>query len=478
MKPLFNSRAGAAVLGLSFDGSRLEGVCVRRSNGSVEVRQTFAASLSLDPLTNDAELVGREIRKHLDEAGIRERRCAVGIPLGWALTLQVKLPDLPEADLEGFLHLEAERGFPYGPDTLMIASSRFRTPSGESFATLVAVPRDHVVRLEAALAAAQLRPVTFSLGITALQGRDGEAGQGLLALWPGEQSVGLEVRHGGGIAVLRTIHGVHELEGGAPQLQGDAVARELRITLGQLPPDLRQAVRRVRILGSGDAADELFEALRPRLDPLDLRVERVREFAPGEFNLRLPAGVAVSPALGLALRYLTGQGPALEFLPPKVSRWQQLTAQYSSRKLVWAGATAGAVALVATMALLVQQAQLWYWGAKWGAMEARVTELDNIQQEIRRYRPWFDESFRSLSVLRRLTEAFPEDGTVSAKSVELRPPSNVTCTGTARDRQALLRVLDKLRAAHEVSEVKVEAMRGRSPLEFTFNFRWNDRGGS
>src|SRR5438105_11134849 len=63
----------SSVLGLVLDGSRLDGVVVRRPNGSLQLHQTFSVSLSLDPLTADPELVGREIRNHLDNAGVRER---------------------------------------------------------------------------------------------------------------------------------------------------------------------------------------------------------------------------------------------------------------------------------------------------------------------------------------------------------------------------------------------------------------------
>ena len=72
---------GSTLLGLSFDGSRLEGVEVHRTNGSVELRKSFAATLTLDPLTNAPELVGREIRNVLDEHGTRERWCTVCFPL-------------------------------------------------------------------------------------------------------------------------------------------------------------------------------------------------------------------------------------------------------------------------------------------------------------------------------------------------------------------------------------------------------------
>ncbi len=127
MIKLPKKQRASSVLGLSLDGNRLEGVVLRRTNGSLVLQKTISASLSLDPLTNDPELVGREIQNHLEKAGIRERRCAVCVPLNWVLTLQTKLPDLPEADVSGFLQIEAERGFPYGPDALLICASRFTT---------------------------------------------------------------------------------------------------------------------------------------------------------------------------------------------------------------------------------------------------------------------------------------------------------------------------------------------------------------
>jgi hypothetical protein len=468
---------GPALLGLSFDGSRLEGVELRRTNGSVEVRRTFAVSLSLDPLTNDPELVGREIRKHLDAAGVRERRCAVCVPLNWVLTLTAKLPDLPEADQQSFLEIEAERGFPYGPEALMVAQSRFRAPGNERHATLVAIPRDHLTRLESVLQAAQLRPIGFSLGIAALQRAEAEPEQGVLALAPGESSVNLQISCGGGVVVLRTIEGAFEIEGGARQFQADHVLRELRITLGQLAPDIRESVRRVRIFGRNDTAEEIAEELAARVGSLGIRVEQAREYPPNEFGVRLPAEAAVSPALSVGMCYLTARGTGLEFLPPKVSSWKQFAARYSSQKFVWTATTAGAVALIIALAFLVQQWQLIRWQAKWSAMKTRVYELEAVQHQIKRFRPWFDESCRSLSILRRLTEAFPEDGSVTAKTFEIREsglpgePPTIVCSGAARNNRALLQMTDRLGAAREVSGVHIET-RGSSPLQFTLNFQW------
>jgi len=467
----------SVLLGLSLDGGRLEGLVVRRTNGSVVVQKRFFASLSLDPLTNDPELVGREILNHLEQAGIRERRCAICVPLGWALTLQSKIPEMPEADLPSFLEIEAERGFPYGLDALLIATSRVRSPAGEQYATQVAIPRDHLVRLEKALKAARLKPVTFSIGISALQAVEGASSDGVAALAVSDNSVGLQVSSGGGVAALRTLEGVLETEGGAKHLYSDIVARELRITLGQLPGEMRDLIRHVKVFGQGHMTEELVHDLRLRLEPMGITIEYVTA-AGDSLGVKLPPDAELSPALCLAARHLSGRNAALEFLPPKVSSWQQFTSRHSSRKLVWAAGTAAAAALVVAGFFLYQQWELTDLRSQWAAMGPKVTELDGLQQQIRRFRPWFDDSMRDLSILRRLTEAFPEDGVVTAKTVEIREPAIVTCSGSARDNQALLKTLDQLRATKEILDVKVDQIKGGKPLQFTFNFHWGDRGGN
>lgn len=473
---LVSRQPGNSLLGLAFDGSRLEGVHVRRTNGSVEIKKAFSATLSLDPLTAEVELAGREIRKQLEAEQIRERWCAVCLPLNWALTLTVKLPELAEADVADFLQIEAERGLPYNLDDLMLAQSRFRTAGGEQFATLVGIPRDHVTRLEAVLNAAQLRPVTFSLGLTALQPSDGESANGVLALLPGDHTVGMQISCGGGVPMLRTLDGAFEQVGSERELQVEHIAREIRITLGQLQPGVRDVMRRLCVFGRNESAQELAEELRACGESLGLKIEHVRDHPATEFGIKIPSGTAVSAALSVAVRRLAGR-KGMDFLPPKISPWKQFATRYSSGKLAYAGAGAGAVALVILLAFFVQELVLWHWQSKWAGMETKVVELTKMRDENRRYRPWYDDSVRTLDILRLLTEAFPEDGAVSAKTIELREPATVTCSGTARNREALIKALDKLRGAtNEISAIHIEMTRGNTPLEFTFNFHWDGGG--
>ena len=207
---------------------------LRRTNGSLQIQQSFSVSLSLDPLTNDPELVGREIRNHLDAAGIRERHCVVGLPLKWALTTHV---DHSRAAGRGHRQLPANRGrtrIPVGLASLHVCTSQSGPPAQHS-ALLAGIPLNHLAALEQALRAAKLRPHSFGIGVTALQP---PAVQGVVALLVGETSVGLQVSIGGGVAALRTLEGALENEGGRRRLHAELVAREARITLGQLPAEI------------------------------------------------------------------------------------------------------------------------------------------------------------------------------------------------------------------------------------------------
>ncbi|MEW6160012.1 MAG: hypothetical protein AB1813_21490, partial [Verrucomicrobiota bacterium] len=155
---------------------------------------------------------------------------------------------------------------------------------------------------------------------------------------------------------------------------------------------------------------------------------------------------------------------------------QQLAEKYSGRKLVWAGAAAASIALLIGIVFGIQQWQLARLESQWKAMRPKVEQLDHVQRQIKRFRPWFDDSFASLSILRKMTEAFPEDGAVAAKTLEIRNLSVVRCSGTARDNQAFLKMIDQLRGVREIGEVQVDMLRGRSPLQFTFNFQWQEGG--
>lgn len=463
------------VLGLSLDGSRLEGVVLRRTNGSLHLERSFSAVLSLDPLTAAPELVGREIRNHLEAAAIRERYCVVCLPLKWVLTASTELPPLPEADAASLLQIEAERGFPCDITTLQMADSRAALADGKKLVTLAGVSKNQVEPLIAVLTAAKLKPLSFSLGLTSLQAPDDEKSDGVLALGIGETGVGLQITSNGGVAALRGFEGTVQTEGSKRVLQAGAVAREARITLGQLPPSLRGGIRRIRIFGPAEASRQLADEMELAFEPMGLAVEVATAYRPDEFGgVSAPQDAPVSAAFSFAARYLAGRPPTFEFLPPRPTVLEQFAAKYASGKLRGALTVAAAALSLVALLFLIQEIELLRLRSQWAAMSAKVNDLTALQNKIQRYEPWNDTTFRALSILRQMTLAFPEDGSVTAKSIEIHDGNTVTCSGTASDNASLLRTLSQLRSTQGVNSVTVEQIRGKSPMQFTFDFQWGN----
>ncbi len=474
MIDLFKKKRLSSILGISLDGNRLEAVVLRRSNDTLQIQQSCAVALALSPLTADPELLGREIRNHLDQAGIRERHCAVCLPLSWVLTLQTKLPDLPEADLAGFLAIEAERGFPAGHENLQIASSISSAPGGEKFALSMGVTRAHLAQLEKALRAAQLKPASFSLGITAMWPPDKNSAKPVIAVSLDRETIDLQATAGGGILALRSLDSAFETEGASKYIDTDVVERDLRITLGHLPSAFAAEKGTLIVFGRGDQARHFVDDITPRTKSLGLQIQLKETTSDAQFNRALPAEIAASGALALAARYLQDNFAGPEFLAPKVHPLQQLLAGKisSPKKLLWAGATVGGIILCILLAFGWQQWRIMKLQAEWDGMKDKVASLEADQDQIRKYRPWFDESFRSMRILKRLAEVFPEEGSVSAKIIEYRSPSFVICSGTARDQQSLQKVFDQLSASEGVSDVHYGQIHGQNPVQFTFDFQW------
>ncbi|MCX7887854.1 MAG: hypothetical protein N3B01_11460, partial [Verrucomicrobiae bacterium] len=110
----------------------------------------------------------------------------------------------------------------------------------------------------------------------------------------------------------------------------------------------------------------------------------------------------------------------------------------------------------------------------WTQIYAELWFDHGTASTIYQYRPWLDRNFRSLHILRQLTQSFPEDGSVTAKTVEIREQRAVTCTGVAHDNAALLRVLGQLRGTSAVNDLKVSQIRGKKTMQFAFDFRWEE----
>ena len=375
---LFTRQRASSVLGIAIDGNRLEAVVVRRSGGSLQVRQSLSADMALAPLTGDPELVGREIRNHLESAGVREHRCVVCLPLTWVLTLQTKLPDISGPDLDSYLQIEAERGFSSGVDSLFITRSRFKAPSGDEYATLLAVPRNHLDLLERALRAAKLKPLAFAMGISATQSPSQQPSQRVLTLALSNFGLELQATGGGGIIALRSLDAAVESEGARRKVSADLVAREVRITLGQLPGGFSDGPGPIKIFGEGEVTRQFITEIAPRLSSLGLRIEPMDRPAAVSFDTAPKPEIAASPVLALASAYVLSSDVGPDFLPPKIAPWRQfVSTKLSTQKLAYAGGAAAVVVVILGGLFGYQQIQLHILNNRWDAIKARVTELQD-----------------------------------------------------------------------------------------------------
>jgi hypothetical protein len=454
-----------SALGLSLGDGWLRAAVVVRSKAGCEVVKSASHALALDLLHPEPELVGREVRNHLDAAGIHERTCAVALPPSWIMSLHTRLPDLPPGDVDSFLQLEAERGFPCDADQLQVARSFHRSETA-SYVTQLAVRKEQLDRLSAVLKAAGLRPASYSLGLASLPGVVPQAGAGRITVMVEPQGAALVAAAGGGIAAFRTFEATIDSEAGERVVNGGGVARELRITFEQVPDDLRRGMRELSLGGDPALVRQLGERLGDWAAAAGLSAREIA--GPGD-------SIPDLMARGVAAQWLEPAGPPIEFLPPRPGRWEALLARTNAKRLGTAGMAVGAAAALVLAAFAWQEIRLISLRSQWKGMEAQVAALKGVQDRIRAYRPWYDRSFQDLQILSRVTGCFPQNGSVTARSLDIHKAGGVTTvsiTGTARDGQALLRTQDELHKAREVQGLKLEAISGKMPAQFTFTFRW------
>ncbi len=460
-----------SILGIGLDDGLIYAILMRRNDSGARVEKSIRKKLALDPLTHESELVGREILNLLEEAGIRENRCVVCVPLKWVLTQQIELPQLSDEDRKNYIQLQAERGFPFSPDDLSLSMSCFQIPNGRQNATLAAIPTHQLRHLTNALKAAKLRPISITVGITALQ--DGRS-DGKVVLQVCESGTDLCVMAGGGIVAIRRLQSGIRGELYENNFDVDSVIREVRITLGQLNSDLRNTIHDLHVLAPNDWKREICDGLRPAIERMGLSLSA------GSDTLRIPSiswnGIQDEslPFQAALARFLTDNASVLEFLPPQVNPLKQLVMRMSSRGNLWIGASAVLAACFIIAMFIYQHVKLTRLETRWSQMEIKVAEIETIQQKVKNFRPWFDESVPGLSILRTLTQTFPEEGTVWVKMVEIRDLSRVSCSGFARNNRDWLTMFNLLQEDPQVFDLRVQQTQGETPMQFSLNFMWKE----
>jgi Tfp pilus assembly protein PilN len=460
LKARFRARS---VLAVTLRSSSISVMLVREENGTVQTLHPLSIPIGAEAIVGDPAKVGQELAAALELAGIRERRCVVCIPPGWALTSSAEMPEIAGEDLAGYLELRAEREFPMAVSELRLAHSAFGGADGKSRATIAAIPVRRITAVEQMLEAASCRAVSMSLGVDRCLPR-GDMRPAVHFLANGNH-VDVVITAGGGVAAMRSLSTPATPRD--PGFDAAGFCREIRITLGRLPEPVRQQVRSARFGGSPASAEMLCSKTRDQLHRIGLESADCSGGETTEFP--------EDPAISAAEHYLRNERVAFEFLEPEVKRWQVWLQRFDSKQRRYLVGAAVALVILPILALVVRSRIESSLEADWLAMRRNVEELEAIQQKIRQFRPWYDPSAYTLELLEVLNLAFPDQGDVWAKSIQVGEESKVTFTGFARSQNSLMSMLERLRSRPEVTNVQVVQLRGDNPLQFTVTYKWEGK---
>lgn len=472
MNKLLNKFAGrksqkhASLLGITFEGGAMMAIELRRREERCETGAILRETLSQDVLSGNPELLGAEIRKILEDADVREKRCVLSLPLSWVYIIHQDIPEaLPEPDIENYITLQMEKKLPFSPEDVVVSSIHFEAAPAGRRAVITAVPVQHVRTLEKIMKAARLHMAGMTLGVAALA--DGDAGGFGVTFFAHQDGMDMVIGRGGKVYYVRSFPGAVSLEKEEPFVDAEMIIREMRITLGRLPEEIRSGMKSYRILGETRLVDIIKKELNPLLSRMGLQFENKKQIIHGTDI----SGMASPQTCAAAMNALLGRPNHFEFLPPAVGRLEKMLGRFSSRRLFWLAAAGAALFLLAAFVFGIQAFILGRYERKWSAMEPDVRRVTMLQDKIRKYRPWHDDVIQSLSILREITKAFPEEGSIWVKSVEIRGMASLQMSGEAKSEKAWLAMLAKLRGNKAIGNLKVsQVKKGDGMLQFTISF--------
>ena len=453
----------SSILGISFENKQLKVAVLKRTNGSAKVERNLKTDISYNPRISDPDVVGSELKNLLSNSGITENRCAVCVPLKWAFSLRVDIPDLPEEDIKSFLEIQVERNFPFSPKDLVLSTSYYKNSDGSRGCTIAAIPVSIINSLKQLLRTAKLTLLSISFGNIPVMFDPKSGFQTILLIT--QNSIDMIVLVNGGIAMLKSFEADNENN----SFKAEEFARQLRITIGQIPEELKNGFKKIKVYSN--FSDLEFDNLQNTLNKMDIILEReVFDFRKVDHTEDI---FTYCKPVGTAAGYLLEKRPEFEFLPPQKSIFKRVSEKVSTRSTFWIAGAAAFLIIIFISVFMFQSMRLSKLENEWQKNQPIVNEVSELQDKIKKFRPWFDDSAQSLVILSDITNAFPKDGAVWVKSLEIKDYSNIQFTGNARNNRELLSMLDNLKVSEKISDIKVIQLRGESPLEFRLTFTWN-----
>jgi hypothetical protein len=422
------------------------------------------------------QTLGGQFRQFLRDQHFSAKQAAIGLAAKWVLAKEITVPAASTDVLAGMLSIQAERAFSLNAGELAFDYCRRGGAAEKGQVLLLAAQRQLVRQVEelARVAGLRVQSVTVSalaLG-AALSEADPEHGYGLYVrptyceFWS---------RCDGGPQFVN--HVPLPAQDGAPDDYIQSLAPALRRAILLAPQRDGARPRRITTYDARglpeDIAAALHEQLAPEMAVVDGRAELLSQglgSADGAPEMRSVAGAAV------ALTAVKAGGPAVDFLNPKLGRRK---APAHKRVKVWAA--------IITVALLVAAGTLladWRrnsldvrtYTEQLAQMSDDIAAAQEIVERVSHARSWTSRRPQFLECLRQLTEAFPQEPRIWARSLRLLEDSSGVLVGKTDREESFYEVLDKLKQNKAFAEVKMvylrDAGRGSREKEFAINFKF------
>lgn len=372
-------------------------------------------------------------------------------------TFRLDLPELEKEDLMSFIELEADQHLPFPVSEFYLTSDNdLKNASGETL--ILAIQKSRIEPIAKGLKSVgfNLANVTLDVAGTLDPDLTNQRGESLLLI--GEEHCTFAMHSRG------TLIGIRQFPYPATGVEIQSMVRDIRISIAQYPTDIQGDLRRIRTVILPRTTTDTSKAAPIAFEPS----------AATGLNFLKPVN-SDDLFQSIAESLFEKHAPPLEFLPPKPNRFEKIVERFNSRKNFWVGAAVAGVVILTGLAFILQDRTLKNLDSRWSGIASKVTELEKIQQQIREFRPWFDDDIPSLSALKSVFEAFPEYGDVWLKQLIVKEGSRIKCSGFASSRNAILDVRKSLMETPGISDLQELASSGDNPISFSFQFTWNEQ---
>lgn len=414
----------AQLTAIELSPKRLVAATVRANGHGAEILKGGAADL----LSLDAD----SVRRALETCGVSDVRAILLIPRGQAILREFDLPEGSPEELVQMVRFQVERQMPLPVDQLHYSYIETGRGAGKVHVQVVAVPRETLDPVLAAVEGAGLKVSQAFI-----------SSFGLLALYPNGGPAALVEVSGREAEIMVVEKGRMEFSRTAALADppsAAALAEEVGRTLltyGARFPG--KPVQKVVLAGDGPAAEKLAQELGVRLD------RDVIHVGPGDLETAAVAGICLGVSRG---------SPLPDLLKPPVA--------VKSFKVTKVHRIAGAAVLVLAMLVAWAQVALSSKGAQLArrrtelkGLEPQAAEVQRMSHQTALAHQWYRDRYSWLDTFTVLSQQV-DRGKLWIQTMTFEDTGSVRIVGKAKDDKNIAQFVTALKGAASFRDARAD----------------------